>query len=86
MERQNKIFFYILRFLYFSNNRHKNDKADDNYYILQKNYLNKLNDSYAKYYSPTEHLATDEIIMLYKGRVTFKQFGVKTYKLHDSKG
>jgi hypothetical protein len=33
----------------------------------------KLNDAYAKYYSPTEHLATDEITMLFKGRVILKQ-------------
>ena len=32
----------------------------------------KLNDSYAKYYSPTEHLAVDELILLFKGRIIFK--------------
>jgi len=32
------------------------------------------NDLYAKYYSPTEHLAADEIIVLFKPRgVIFKQ-------------
>jgi 5-methylcytosine-specific restriction endonuclease McrBC regulatory subunit McrC len=33
-----------------------------------------LNDAYAKYYSPTEYLAIDEIIVLFKGRVVFKQY------------
>jgi hypothetical protein len=53
-----------------------------------------INDAYAKYYSPTEHLAVDEITVLFKGRVVFKQyilkkhehFGIKVYKLCDSKG
>jgi len=31
------------------------------------------NDLYTKYYSPTEHLAADEIIVLFKPRVIFKQ-------------
>jgi hypothetical protein len=31
----------------------------------------KPNDPYAKYYSPTEHIAVDEIIVLFKGRVIF---------------
>jgi hypothetical protein len=55
--------------------------------------FNELSDAYAKYYSPTEHLAIDEIFVLFKGRVVFKQyipkkhkcFGIKTYKLCDSK-
>jgi len=55
--------------------------------------FDNLNDSYAKYYSLTDHLAVDEIILLFKGRVIFKQnipkkhkqFGIKLYKLCDSK-
>jgi len=55
--------------------------------------FDKFNNSYAKYYSLTEHLAAD-IIVLFKGRVTFKQyipkehkqFGIKLNKLCDSKG
>jgi len=45
-------------------------------------------------YNPTEHLAVDEVIVLYKGRVIFRQyipkkrkrFGIKIYKLCDSLG
>jgi hypothetical protein len=29
-----------------------------------RNTFEKLNDAYAKYYSPTEHLAIDEVIVL----------------------
>jgi hypothetical protein len=43
-------------------------------------------------YSVTEHLAVDEVIVLYKGRVVFRQyipkkhkrFGIRIYKLCDS--
>jgi hypothetical protein len=57
-----------------------------------RNIFDKLN-AYAKYYSPTEHLAVDKIIVLFKGRVIFKQyipkkhklFGIKIYKLCYSK-
>jgi hypothetical protein len=53
-----------------------------------------LSDAYAKYCSPTEHLAVDEINVLFKGKLVFKQyipkkhkrFGIKIYKLCDSKG
>ena len=56
--------------------------------------FDKLNDSYAKYYSPTEHLAVDEITVLFKCTDIFKQyspkkhmqFGIKLYKLCNSKG
>ena len=36
--------------------------------------FDKRNDSYAKYYNLTIHVAVDEIIMLFEGRVIFKQF------------
>jgi len=68
--------------------RHKN------YDILWKvrTMFDELSDSYPKYYSPTEHF--DEIIVLFKSRVVFKQyipkkekqFGIKIYKLCDYSG
>jgi hypothetical protein len=42
--------------------------------------FDKLNNSYAKYYSPMEHLAVDEIIVPYKSRVIFKQYIPKKHK------
>jgi hypothetical protein len=50
-----------------------------------------LNKAFSKCYNPSEHLAVDEVI-LWKGRVVFKQyipkkhkrFGIKRYKLCDS--
>jgi hypothetical protein len=53
----------------------------------------KLSDVYAKYYSVTEHVAVYKAIVLFKGRVIFKQyfpkkckcFGIKIYNF-DSLG
>ena len=52
--------------------------------------FDKLIDSYAKYCSLTDHLAVDEIIVLFTGRVIFKQyipkkhkeFGIKLYGIY----
>lgn len=53
----------------------------------------KLRYSCAKYYSPTEHLAVGETVVLFRGRVIFKQqmqkkqmVGIKMYNMCDSKG
>ena len=56
--------------------------------------FDKLSVSYGKYYSPTEHLAVDEIIVHFEGRVIFRQyipkkhrrFGIVLYKPCNSKG
>jgi hypothetical protein len=63
-------FLHILRFLHFGDKKNKPDKTDENYARLWKirTIFDKLNDAYAKYYSPTEHLTIDEIIVLFKGR------------------
>jgi len=89
-------FYRILRFLNFSDNKNEPDKTDENYDQLWKMraIFDKFNNSYAKYYSPTNHLAVDDIIVLFKGTVFFKQYipkqhkqlGIKLYKVCDSKG
>jgi hypothetical protein len=43
--------------------------------------FDKLSDLYAKYYSPTRHLAVDEIIVLFKGRVIFEQYIPKKHEV-----
>jgi hypothetical protein len=67
----------MLRFVHFSDikNEPEPDKTNDNDDQLWKMraIFDKLTDSYAKHYSLTKHLATDEIIVLVKGRVIFKQ-------------
>ena len=57
-------------------------------------YGHKLNEAYAKFYNPSEHLAVDEVIVKFKGWVIFRQytpkkrkhFGIKIYKLCDESG
>jgi hypothetical protein len=82
---------HILRFLHFSNSKKKPDETTKNYDRLWKmrTISEKLNDSYAKYYSPTEHLALDEITVPFKGNIVVfkhyipkkcKQCGIKMYK------
>jgi hypothetical protein len=56
-------FFYIIRFLHFSNNDSGADKSDPNRVRLWKlkNVFDFLNKAYLKYYPPSECLAVDEV-------------------------
>jgi hypothetical protein len=53
-----------------------------------------LKDTYSKHYPPSEHVAVDKVIILFKERIIFKQytpkkhkcFGIKIYKLHHMSG
>ena len=48
--------------------------------------------NFSKFYSPSEYLAVDEVIVKFKGRIVFKQyipkkrkhFGIKMFKLCNS--
>ena len=89
-------FFHILRFLHFENNDDLLNHDDPNYDRLWKirKIFDTLNNKFFELYNPTEHLAVDEVIVLYKGSVVFQQyipkkhkrFGTKIYKLCDSLG
>jgi hypothetical protein len=89
-------FFHILRFLHFENNDDLPNRDDPDYYRLWKirKVLDTLNNTFCEMYNPTEHLAVDKVIVLYKGRVIFwqyipkkhKRLGIKIYKLCDSLG
>ena len=54
-----------------------------------KDCLGTLNQAYPKFYNPSEHLAVDEVILKFQGRVIFRQYipkkrkryGIKIYKL-----
>jgi hypothetical protein len=39
-------------------------------------FFDTLNNKFCELYNPTEHLAVDEVIVLYKGRVVFRQYSV----------
>jgi hypothetical protein len=53
-----------------------------------------LNVPYSKFYSSSEHLAIDKVIVLFKGKAAFKQciptkhkrFGIEIYRLCDRTG
>jgi hypothetical protein len=89
-------FFHILRFLHFEYNDNPPNRDDPNYDRLRKirNIFDTLNNTFHKLYNSTEHLAIDEVIVLFKGRVIFRQYipkkhkrsGIKVYKLCDALG
>jgi hypothetical protein len=47
--------------------------------------FDQSNDTYAKFYSPSENLAVDEVIMLFKDRVIFRQYIPKKHKHFSTK-
>ena len=89
-------FFHILRFLHFEDNDNppSRDNPDFNRFWKIRKIFDTLSNKFCEMYNPTEHLAVDEVIMLYKGKVIFgqyipkkhKRFGIKIYKRCDSLG
>jgi hypothetical protein len=87
-------FLHILRYLHFEDSGKNPEKINPGYDRLWKirTIFDTLNENYAKFYNPSEHLAVDEVIVKFKGRVIFKQhitkkhkrFGIKIYKLCDT--
>ena len=87
---------HILRFLHFTDNNNEPDMKDEISDGLWKtrNLFEILNKTFSKFYSLSEHLAVDEVIVLFKGRVIFQQyihkkhkrFGNKIYKPCDETG
>jgi len=87
-------FLHILQFLHFADNSRRPD-PDGEYDRLWKikTVFDNLNQAYP-FYNPSEHLAVDEVIVKFQGRVIFRQyipkerkhFGIKIYKLCDESG
>lgn len=85
-----------MKFLHFADNNDAPYREDLDYDRLWKirKIFDTLNEKYSELYYPTEHIAVDEVIVLFKGRVIFRQyipkkhkrFGIKIYKLNDSLG
>jgi len=61
-------FFHVLRFLHFENNDNPPNRDDPHYDTLWKirNIFDTLNNKFYELYNPTEHLAVDEVIVLFK--------------------
>ena len=93
MERDR--YLHIPHFLHSADNSRRSDEGEE-YDQLRKlrTVFDKLNDAYAKFYNPSEHLAVDEVIVKFKDRVIFRQYipkkrkhlGIKIYKLCDESG
>jgi len=86
-------YLHLLHSLHFTN-KFESDMTDENSDRLRKiRNLFKIM-TFSKFYSPSEHLIIDEVIVLYKERVIFQQyipkkhkrFGIKIYKLRDKTG
>ena len=74
-------FFHILRYLHFTV-ENEPDLTDENSDRLWKmtNLFEILNEKFSKFYNPSEHLAVDEVIVKYQGRVIFRQYTPKKHK------
>jgi len=89
-------YFYILRYLHFTDNRNESGRRDENFDRPWKirDLFEFLNAIFSKFYNPSENLAIDEVIVSFKGTVIFKQyipkkrkkFGIKIFKLCDPTG
>jgi len=72
----------LKRFAFFLGNFHINDnstmpqKKDPNYDKLYKvrPLLDRLSETFAKYYNPIEHQSIDESMIKFKGRSSMKQY------------
>ena len=62
-------YLHVLRFLHFTDNKKVPDMKDENSDRLWK--FDILNEKFSKFYNPLEHLAVDEVIVKFKGRVIF---------------
>ena len=86
---------FLLRFLYFADNTQYNpaDSDRDKLYKL-RSVIKMIKDRCCRLYSPGKCLSMDESLVLFKGRLSFKQyistkrarFGIKLYQLCTSNG
>ena len=87
--------FLLLRFLYFADNTQYNptDPERDKLYKL-RSVIKMIIDRFFRVYSPGQCLSMDESLVLFKGRLSFKQyisskrarFGINLYQLCTSNG
>jgi hypothetical protein len=68
--------------MHFSNERNEPERLMKiDRLCKMRTVFEKLNDAYAKYYSPTEHLAVHEVIVLFKGSHFQTKYTIKTQTL-----
>jgi hypothetical protein len=68
-------FLHVVCYMHFTDSDNEIDKNDENYGRLWKirQVFDVLNVAYSKFYNPSKHLAIDEVIVFFKGKVVFKQ-------------
>jgi len=85
-------FLHILRFLHFADNSQRPDEGKECDQLWKiRTVFDKLNEAYAEFCNPLEHLAVDEVIVKFRGRVIFRQYipkkrkcyGIKIYEFCD---
>jgi len=78
-------FLHILRFLHFADNSQRPDEGKE-YDRLWKLWtlFDKLNEAYAKFYNPSEHLAVHKVTVKFKVRVIFRQYIPKKSFRHQN--
>jgi len=75
-------FLNVLHFLHFADNSQRADEGEEHDRLWKPTTVSdKLNEAYAKFYNPLEHMAVDEVIVKFKGRVIFKQYIPKKKKM-----
>ena len=90
-------FQLILRFFHFQNNQDLNHNPQDpnrDRLFKIRPIIDMLKERFQTVYYPSEHITVDESLVLYKGRLLFKQyikskrarFGIKFYELATSEG
>jgi hypothetical protein len=55
------------------NDRNEFDRTDDRLWKI-RDLFEIIRTNFSTFYNPSEHLAVDEVIVKFKGRVLFKQF------------
>ena len=86
-------FYLILKFLHFNNNETVDPENPDRLHKVRP-LIELLRERFRKVYSLGKNLSVDESLVLYKGRLTFKQyiktkrarFGINLYELCTSSG
>ena len=88
--RRDRFLLLLVRFFHFADNSMYNpaDPDRDKLYKIRE-VINMIKDRCDKVYSPAKSLSMDESLVLFKGRLSFKQcisskwarFGIKLYQL-----
>lgn len=85
-------FTLLMKFLHFVDNATFNPDADNRKLFKLKPVLDYIGDKFSSVYTPERNISIDESLMLWKGRLSWKQFipikrdrfGIKSFELCES--